>query len=183
MENSLWRHNEIDSLWHHNDEFPILDTKNFQEPPSFALVTKQILRNLWRKQRSHKKGRWWMMDKVHQFKPHSHSFMTQWCMTQSDNTIKQHQPHTHDTITHMMQSNNTITMDCCHATQEEEVWCYWQKNCFSWSSKEDDSRPTVWLELFWQHEQKSSSNQKEIENFDDVLKIVAYKIEEAAFER
>jgi hypothetical protein len=34
MENSLWRHNEIDSLWHHNDEFPILDTKNFQEPPS-----------------------------------------------------------------------------------------------------------------------------------------------------
>jgi hypothetical protein len=39
------------------------------------------------------------------------------------------------------------------------------------------------LELFWQHEQKSSSNQKKIENFDDVLKIVAYKIEEAAFER
>jgi hypothetical protein len=34
MENSLWRHNEIYSLWHHKDEFPILDTKNFQEPPT-----------------------------------------------------------------------------------------------------------------------------------------------------
>jgi hypothetical protein len=34
MENSLWRHNKIYSLWHHKDEFPILDTKNFQEPPN-----------------------------------------------------------------------------------------------------------------------------------------------------
>jgi hypothetical protein len=36
MENSLWRHNEIYSLWHHKDEFPILDKKNFQEPPIYV---------------------------------------------------------------------------------------------------------------------------------------------------
>jgi hypothetical protein len=34
MENALWHHNKIDSLWYHYNEFPILDTKNFQEPPS-----------------------------------------------------------------------------------------------------------------------------------------------------